>query len=103
MATLRSLGCDKVLGLSFPSSETKDAKDRVPLLAKGFGSNTVSLHTECPDNTEETDWLTLAVNSDASKVSGPLKQQTVVRLHADSVVVFGLGCGPWQSLCNLLP
>lgn len=62
MATLRSLGCDKVLDLAFPSSETKDAKETVSLLTKGFDSNTGSLHNECPDNAEETDWpLTLAL------------------------------------------
>lgn len=53
MATLRSLGCDKVLDLAFPSSETKDAKETVSLLTKGFDSNTGSLHNVCPDNAED--------------------------------------------------
>lgn len=55
VATLRSLGCDKVLGLAFPSSETKVAEEMVLLLTKEFDSNTGSLHHECPDNAEETD------------------------------------------------
>lgn len=103
VATLGSLGCDKVLGLAFPSLETKVAEDTISLLTKEFDSNTGSLHHECPDNADETVTLAadvgfateLAANSRASKVLVPLEQQTLVRLDTDSVTEFGLGCDPW--------
>ena len=56
MATLRSLGCDKALGLAFPSSETNVAEELVSWLTEEFVSNTGSVHHECP-GTVKRPWL----------------------------------------------